>query len=176
MKKQNLIYFLAISLFFMACEPQKPVEEKTVKPETESVEDLPKIMTPEVLWKLKRLSDAQVSPDGSTVLFGLTTYDVSENKGNRDLYIISVEGGEPKQITDLVGSEFNALWYPDGEKIGFLSAKDGSVQLYEINADGSGLRQVTHLEEELTGFEWSNDGKQIIFTVDVKLDKTAKSG
>jgi hypothetical protein len=29
-------------------------------------------LTPELLWKLGRVSDVQLSPDGKTVLFGIT--------------------------------------------------------------------------------------------------------
>ena len=34
------------------------------------------VMTPEKLWELQRVSLAGVSPDGSTVLYNITQYDV----------------------------------------------------------------------------------------------------
>ena len=37
-------------------------------------------MTAETLWALGRVSLYDVTPDGKTVLFGVTTYDVPENK------------------------------------------------------------------------------------------------
>lgn len=39
------------------------------------------ILTPEVMWKIKRVGSAVLSPDGRTVLYTVTTYDMKENKG-----------------------------------------------------------------------------------------------
>jgi hypothetical protein len=38
-------------------------------------------MTPELLWDLKRVGNIQVSPDNSTILFSIKTYDLNKNKG-----------------------------------------------------------------------------------------------
>lgn len=34
------------------------------------------VLTAEKLWKLGRVSDVKVSPDGSKVLYGVTRYDL----------------------------------------------------------------------------------------------------
>ena len=43
-------------------------------------------MTPELLWSMGRLGEVECSPDGQTLLFSITYYDVAENKGNSELY------------------------------------------------------------------------------------------
>jgi len=130
------------------------------------------VLTPELLWKLGRVSDAQLSPDGKQILFGITYYDLKENKGNRDLYTISINGGNPIKVTDFKGSEFNGIWRPDGKKIGFLSAEGGSVQIWEMNPDGTNKTKITNIEEGINGFSYSPDMKNILYIKDVKLDKT----
>lgn len=174
MKNKRWIYLVAIIFAFTSCKQKTTNQtvEKTTD-ETEDISSLPKIMTPEVLWKLKRLGDVQISPDGKNLLFGIAKYSVADNKGNRDLFTMPASGGEMTVLTNLEGSEFNALWRPDGKKIGFLSAKDGTVQLWEINPDGSSLKRITDIKEDITAFSYSPDGKQILFTIDVKIDKTA---
>jgi len=129
-------------------------------------------MTPEILWSLKRVSGPAVSPDGRSFVFGLREYDVAANSGSTDLYILSVSGGEPTRITDMAGTEFNVLWRPDGEKIGFLSANSGSVQLWEMEPDGSNLRRISDIEGGIDNFSYSPDGSHVAFTRDVKLDRT----
>jgi dipeptidyl aminopeptidase/acylaminoacyl peptidase len=129
-------------------------------------------LTPELLWSLGRISDFKVSPDGKFILYGITKYDIAENKGNRDLYVIPVTGGEPKKLTDFPGSEFNELWKPDGKKIGFLSAKSGSVQIWEMNTDGSDQKIISNIPDGITGFSYAPNGKNILYTKDVKVDKT----
>jgi dipeptidyl aminopeptidase/acylaminoacyl peptidase len=132
----------------------------------------PGIMTPEVLWRLGRVSDVQVSPDGKTILYGITRYNIIDNKGNRDLFTISIEGKDVKQITQSEGGEFNAIWRPDGSKIGFLAADTGGiVQLWEMNPDGSNLLQISKDKDGFNGFKYSPDGQQIMFVKEVKVDK-----
>lgn len=139
-------------------------------------------LTPELLWKIGRISDEQVSPDGQYVLFGMSKYELSENKGNRNLYIINLgagskgkaalKSGVTRQLTDMEGSEFSARWRPDGKAIGFLSASSGSVQLWEINPDGSNLHQVSDIDGGIANFAYSPKGDMVSFTMDVKMDKT----
>jgi dipeptidyl aminopeptidase/acylaminoacyl peptidase len=129
-------------------------------------------MTPEILWSLRRVSGPTVSPDGGSFVFGLREYDIAANSGSTDLYLMSVSGGEPARITDMPGTEYNVLWRPDGEKIGFLSASSGSVQLWEMNPDGSDLKRISDIEGGIDNFSYSPDGTRVAFTRDIKLDPT----
>lgn len=130
------------------------------------------VMTPELLWQLKRVSSPAVSPDGRRLVYGVRTYDVTANKGDTDLYLIGTDGGKPFRLTDLKGSESAATWRPDGQWIGFLSSNGGSTQLWEVKADGKKLRQVTDVEGGIANFRYSPDGTHLSFTSDVKLDET----
>ncbi len=130
-------------------------------------------LTPERLWELGRLSDPQVSPDGQWVVYGVSLYDIQGNKANRDLYLVSSRGGEARLITAFQGSEFNARWHPDGQRIGFLSAKSGSIQLWEMNPDGSDKARLTDVEGGISNFLYAPSGNHLSFTTDVKLDPTA---
>jgi len=131
-------------------------------------------VTPEFLWQLGRVSDIKVSPDGVNVLFGITNYNISENKGNRDLYVMPTKGGNPIKVTDFAGSEANAIWRPDGKKIGFLTAQSGSMQVWEMNPDGSEKVQITYITDGVNGFSYSPDMKHIAYIKDVKIDKTTQ--
>lgn len=130
------------------------------------------VMTPELLWKLRRVSNPAVSPDGRSLAYGIRTYDVSANSGDTDLWLVGVSGGEPVRLTDMKGSESSAAWRPDGQWLGFLSAKGGSNQLWEVKPDGRKIRQVTNIEGGIANFRYAPDGTHISFTADVKLDKT----
>ncbi len=129
-------------------------------------------LTAEMLWKMGRVSDIQVSPDNNFVLYGVSWYNLEENKGQRDLYKIPVEGGEAVNLTNSPGGEYNGLWRPDGEKIGYLSAEGGSMQIWEMNADGSDKMQVSNIEGGVSGFSYSPTLAHILYTKNVKLDQT----
>ncbi|MEA1875850.1 MAG: hypothetical protein U9N86_03210, partial [Bacteroidota bacterium] len=80
------------------------------------------IMTPEVLWSFGRLGGVDLSPDQTQLLFGISYYSKENNRSYRDLYMMPVEGGERTVLTNTPGNEYNAVWRPDGKKIGFLRA------------------------------------------------------
>lgn len=131
-------------------------------------------VTPEFLWSLGRVSDIKVSPDGTMVLFGVTKYNIEENKGNRDLYLIQVSGGEMKRLTESESSEYNAIWRPDGKKIGFISSEGGSAQIWEMNPDGSDKIKISNFGGDVNGFSYSPSMKNLLYTMDVKIDATVQ--
>lgn len=128
------------------------------------------VMTPERLWEIPRVSGPAVSPDGSTIVYGVRRYDLAENRGATDLFLVPVAGGDPVRLTDTPGSESSATWRPDGLRIGYLSGADGSTQLWEIRPDGSDRRQVSHVASGIGNFRYSPDGRHVSFTSYVKLD------
>ena len=73
----------------------------------------------ETLWKLGRLSDVQYSPVDNSFIYGVTWYDAETNKGNRDIYRLDQNAESPRKLTEFEGSEFNAIWRPDGKKLDF---------------------------------------------------------
>jgi len=131
-------------------------------------------MTPEVLWAFGRLSGPEVSPDGKTIVYGVSYYSVEQNKSNRDLYSISPDGSNYKRLTKSAKGEYNAIWRPDGQKIGFLTAESGSMQMWEMNPDGSGRSQVSDIEGGITGFKYSPDQSKIVYTKEVPVENKFK--
>lgn len=57
------------------------------------------VMTPELLWKLGRVSGVGISDDGKNVVYRVSTPDIAENKSTAKLYAIPVSGGEAKEIS-----------------------------------------------------------------------------
>src|SRR5665647_1409244 len=113
-----------------------------VKDETPIVgKQQPKIengrMTPEVLWAFGRVAGAQVSPDGTKVLYSVSYYSVVENKGNSEIFVMNTDGSDKKQITKTSIREAAAKWLNDSKTIAFLSSETGTMQLWTMNADGS---------------------------------------
>jgi len=131
-----------------------------------------KKLTPEMLWEFGRVSDAQLSPDGTTVIYGVTRYDVAANKGNTDIYCVSVESKVSLQLTSNPAAEFNHRWFPDGTKIGYISTESGEAQVWEMKPDGSDKKQISKIAGGINSFEYAPDGKSILYCKDVKVDKT----
>lgn len=129
-------------------------------------------VTPELLWKLGRIGDVQVSPDGKWLVYPVSRYSIENNKGNSDLYLLSSEGGIPVKLTDTPASEFNAVWRRDGKKIGYISTEGGEAQIWEMNPDGTGKQKISSVENGVSVFSYSPDMKHVMYASTVKLDKT----
>ncbi|MFN3640865.1 MAG: TolB family protein, partial [Flavobacterium sp.] len=57
-------------------------------------------MTPELLWKLGRVSALGLTSDGNSVVFKVSTPNVEENKMESKYYTIPVKGGASTEVTD----------------------------------------------------------------------------
>jgi dipeptidyl aminopeptidase/acylaminoacyl peptidase len=90
----------------------------------------------------------------------------------RHLWVVSVPGGEAKQITE--GQDWNDTdpqWSPDGTRIAFVSDRTGkayddghNTDVWVIPAAGGALTKISDHAFEDENPRWSPDGKQILFT------------
>jgi len=111
------------------------------------------------------LADDQIgarwSPDGQWILFqsnplvdGLPRFDIFKSRP---------DGSDLNQLTDTPGNNFMADWSPDGERIVFVSQRDGNRELYVMNADGSDQVRLTGGGWENSLPRWSPDGQKVVF-------------
>ena len=125
-------------------------------------------MTPEVLWAMGRIGGMSVSPDNSTIAYGVSYYSVPENKSHRVLYTMDANGKHQRMLTTTTANEGDAVWIKGGTKLAFLSNASGSNQLWEMNPDGSERRQLTNTEKGLEGFAFSPDETKVILVMTVQ--------
>jgi len=128
-----------------------------------------KVLTPELILTIRDLNDAQISPDGSRIVFQISRTRTAEEKPGAsipELWLVPAGGGEPVRFTTSEEGERAARWSPDGRTIAFLSRRPGSehTQVYLISADGGEARHLTNAENSVAAFKWSPDGKWIAYT------------
>ena len=120
--------------------------------------------TPELLLQLGRVSDPQLSPDGSKILYGVTYTSIKENRSVRQLYVVNTDGSDNKVITHFSKSASNARWYGDGSKILFIQGG----QIYQMYSDGSAIRQVSEIPGGISEFKLSPDQTKVMYVSNVK--------
>lgn len=125
-------------------------------------------MTPEALWAMGRIGEFNVSPDGKKIVYTVGYYSVPQNKSNREVFVMNIDGTENKQITHTPYSENQAVWIKGGKKIAFLCSESGSNQLWEMNADGTERKQLSAYDKDIEGFSFSPDESKILFIAQVK--------
>ena len=159
MKRKTIILAVA-AMALVACQSKdmKP-QQGYIGPSNIQIQD--GIMTPEALLSLGRISDPQLSPDGKTILYGVSYTDIAENRSVRNLFTIPVEGGDPTQLTMDGKSIASAKWAPDGKAIFFLQGG----QLYKAAYNGKlGKReQLSDVPKGIDDYLLSPDASQIIY-------------
>ncbi|CAN1550862.1 DAP2 Dipeptidyl aminopeptidases/acylaminoacyl-peptidases [Flavobacteriaceae bacterium] len=76
-----------------------------------------KVMTPELLWQLGRMTPLGISKDGATIVYKVSTPSVEENKSISKLYSIPVNGGTAIEIKDTKEILLDKNTSPDGKYI-----------------------------------------------------------
>jgi Tol biopolymer transport system component len=96
-----------------------------------------------------------VTPEGDSLIFDLLG----------DLYRLPIEGGEAVRITSGLGYDSQPVISPDGNRIAFISDRDGATNLWVADIDGANPRQLS--SERHAGMispEWTPDGDYLIVT------------
>ena len=129
-------------------------------------------LTPEILQELGKISEVTPSPDGTKLLYGVSYVSVKENRSNRELFVMNIDGSDNHAITHTAKSESNAVWSADGSEIYFMSSESGSSQIWKMNADGSNRQQISDFDRSIEGFVFSPDFSQVIMIAALPMPKT----
>jgi WD40 repeat protein len=80
------------------------------------------------------------------------------------IFVMDADGTNRQQRTESNADNIMPVWSPNGQRIAFVSQRDGNRDIYLINRDGTGLVNLTqHPAEDWTP-AWSPDGQQIAFS------------
>jgi dipeptidyl aminopeptidase/acylaminoacyl peptidase len=121
---------------------------------------------------MQRISTAEMSPDGKSVVYALRTTDLEANRGRTDLWVVGSKNGAMRQLTSDPENETDPAWAPDGKSVYFLAArgKAQSMQVWQIPIDGGEATRVTDLPVDVNAFLISPDGKRLAVALDVWPD------
>ena len=125
----------------------------------------------EDMMSLKRVAEPVPSPDGKWVAFTAVEVNLEENTRTPHIWIVSLAGGEARQITQGTGEQ-RPRWSPDGKHFLYIMEDQAHVADFD-DASGTaqpGGRQVTHISAGADGALWSPDGKNILFVSEVYPD------
>lgn len=138
-------------------------------------------MTVDDYFKIKEISDLQISPDREKIIFVRKDIIPEEKKKGelrrtQDIYMISISDNEIHRLTTHEKDSFYPRWSPDGRYIAFLSSRTRKNQIWLLDMElGGEAQQLTDWTPEIEEFAWSSDSKHIAFiSPDLKKEDNAK--
>lgn len=118
-------------------------------------------------YRLRTVSDPQLSPDGAWVACVISRLDRQRDRALSDIWLISRDGRRRLQLTNRFHRDHSPRWSPDGRQLAFVAPeKDDDKakgQLWVIPVGGGEARQLTHLKQGASSPVWSPDGATIAF-------------
>jgi dipeptidyl aminopeptidase/acylaminoacyl peptidase len=168
--KKILVLFLIVATF--SCNKKTGIEMPELI--TQKVPELKdSLMTPESMWYFGRIGEIVLTPDKKNVIMQVTFYDIDQNRGNSEIFLLNLDTKKKIQLTHTPKSESNIFIKPDILSIAFLypDVNDDS-QIFELGIDGQGLKQISFIKGGITGFSYSPDGQYLLFTADVAKKPT----
>ncbi|MBI1937815.1 MAG: S9 family peptidase [Ignavibacteriales bacterium] len=127
-------------------------------------------MTVEDMWAMKRIGAFDVSPDGKTIAFAATSFNLESNKGNSDIWLVDSDGKNLRALKNSDANESNPKFSPDGKSIAY----EYKGQIWQCSLEGKNDVQLTNIYTGASGFVWSNDGKFGLFVSSVYPDCTTQ--
>ena len=159
MRFANLLKTTALALLLVGCSQGANLEVMEFTNNLTPEEIAAGKFTPEVMWKMGRVGGQKISPDGTLAAFTITYYNMEENKGKTDLYLMPAEGG---QVVRLMEKASSPQWV--GDRLYYMA--DG--QVWSILPDGSDKAQVTDVEG-LESYGIAPEGNIMFYTKKVHV-------
>ena len=114
------------------------------------------------------MRDPEVSPEGKTIAYVVSTVNVKDDKSQSHIWMVEADGTNARQVTSSQDSEASPQWTPDGKFLSFTSSRPGPTkgsQLWMLPRLGGEAYQLTDVKGRLQAYEWSPDNKRLALVV-----------
>jgi dipeptidyl aminopeptidase/acylaminoacyl peptidase len=145
------------------CSAQRPAATAAAAP---APSPAGRAITFEDFATIPLVSDPQLSPDGSRVLYAVRTTEIEANRRTTRTLVRALNASTSVQFPDAQTSATEARWSPDGARVAYISGG----QLWVADANGANKRQLTTLNGGATGPVWAPTSDRIAFTSGVYPD------
>ena len=100
-------------------------------------------------------------PDGTGFAFA----GKSAESGEYDIYVMKLSAGEP-ETRRIVEDGILPAFSPDGQRLAFITHRDGNLELYIADSDGRNLRNLSRHAGRDVRPTWSPRGDRVAFESD----------
>ncbi len=118
------------------------------------------------IFSLEYVSDPQISPDGSRVIYVRNFKDIMTDRNLSNLWIVNFDGSGNRPLTTGNQNDSHPRWSHKGDRIIFKSNKeDKKTKLYMMWMDTREIVPLTNTVESPQNISWSRDDRHLAFTM-----------
>ncbi len=147
-----------------------------------------RLMTVKDTQNFANVGSPAISPDGQWVLYtrSVRDWDDAQLRNRTHVWRVRIDGTGARQLTFGDANATSPTWFPDGNRIAFVSSRGGSgqgrggggtenqepgggSQVFFMYMDGGEAWQATKHEGGVSGFSISPDGKRLLLSADEPL-------
>ena len=121
------------------------------------------VMTPETLWKLRKISVQGASPDHSLVVYRTSQTDLETEKNVYKTYLLNTSSSQSVPFD--LGKKSFIQW----DKNGIYTLEDGKI--YRSNDNGKSWKEFYTIGKDAQNIKVSPDGQKVAFSREVQLEK-----
>ena len=121
------------------------------------------VMSPETLWKLRKISVQGASPDHSLVVYRTSQTDLETEKNVHKIYLLNTSSSQSVPFD--LGKKSFIQW----DKNGIYALEDGKI--YRSNDNGKSWKEFYTIGKDAQDIKVSPDGQKVAFSREVQLEK-----
>ena len=97
------------------------------------------------VFQLEYADDVQISPDGNHIVYVRVSHGIMTDRARRNLWIVDATGANNRPLRSEAKNFSSPRWSPDGTRLAYVSAAEGSPQLYVRWMDSGQTALLTNL-------------------------------
>ena len=125
----------------------------------------PPALQPADVFALQWAENPVLAPDGKSLVYQRTFFDVMKDQRRSNLWLVDVGSGASRPLTTGNVNDGQAAWSPDGKRIAYVAADGEKPQIFVRWLDSGATAKITQLPQGPSNLAWSPDGKWIAYTM-----------
>lgn len=119
------------------------------------------------MFKIKRVGNPEVSPDGEWVAYTVSTSSLDPEESGTQIWMVPAGGGDPIPMTAKGYSASSPGWSPDGKYLSFVATRGDSAksQVWVLDRRMGEGQELTKEKWGIGGYEWSPDGSKLLLSI-----------
>jgi len=124
------------------------------------------------VFDLEYANQIDITDDGKTVYFVRNRMDIKTDRKVGNIWSVDYKTKQMQPLTSGVHMDYSPVLSPDGQRLAFISTRDGSSQIYMKWLKTGAIAKISNLTSSPRAISWSPDSSKLVFSMFVPSKNT----